>query len=104
VEYGGFPHQADIMDRLWERSPIRYVARVATPTLLVHGLNDHNVPTSEAEQFYIALKDVGVETELVLYPRSGHGLRETAQIVDFTQRSVAWYARHFRAVPPRDAS
>ncbi|HKJ03562.1 MAG TPA: S9 family peptidase, partial [Longimicrobiales bacterium] len=54
VEYGGFPHQADIMDQLWERSPIRYVARVATPTLLVHGLNDHNVPTSEAEQFYIA--------------------------------------------------
>jgi len=104
VEYGGFPHQADIMDQLWERSPIRYVARVATPTLLVHGLNDHNVPTSEAEQFYIALKDVGVETELVLYPRSGHGIRETAQIVDFIQRSVAWYDGHFRAVRGRDAS
>jgi dipeptidyl aminopeptidase/acylaminoacyl peptidase len=98
VEYGGFPHQADIMDRLWERSPIRSVARVATPTLLVHGLNDHNVPTSEAEQFYIALKDLGVETELVLYPRSGHGMRETGQIVDFIQRSIDWYDGHFRAV------
>ncbi|HKJ02990.1 MAG TPA: prolyl oligopeptidase family serine peptidase, partial [Longimicrobiales bacterium] len=60
--------------------------------------------TSEAEQFYIALKDVGVETELVLYPRSGHGIRETAQIVDFIQRSVAWYDGHFRAVRGRDAS
>lgn len=95
VEYGGRLHQGDIMDRLWERSPIRYVAQVSTPVLLVHGLNDHNVPTSEAEQFFIALQDVGVETELVLYPRAGHGIRETAQLIDFLDRSIAWYERHF---------
>lgn len=95
VEYGGRLHQADIMDRLWERSPIRHVAKVRTPVLLVHGQNDHNVPTSEAEQFFIALQDVGVETELVLYPRSGHGIRETAQRIDFIERSIAWYERHF---------
>lgn len=95
VEYGGHLHQADIMDRLWERSPIRHVARVRTPVLLVHGQNDHNVPTSESEQFFIALQDVGVETELVLYPRSGHGIRETGQRIDFLERSIAWYERHF---------
>lgn len=95
VEYGGRLHQRDIMDRLWERSPIRHVAKVATPVLLVHGLNDHNVPTSEAEQFFIALQDVGVETEMVLYPRAGHGIRETSQQIDFLERSMAWYERHF---------
>ena len=95
VEFGGFPHQNGIMDKLWERSPIRYVAQVKTPVMLVHGLNDHNVPRTESEQFYIALKDVGVETALVLYPRAGHGLSETAQIVDFTERSIAWYRKHF---------
>jgi dipeptidyl aminopeptidase/acylaminoacyl peptidase len=95
VEFGGFPHQGNIMDRLWERSPIRYVAQVRTPVLLVHGMNDHNVPRAEAEQFFIALQDVGAETELVLYPRAGHGIAETAQLVDFADRSIAWYRRHF---------
>lgn len=95
VEYGGFPHQAGIMDMLWERSAIRYVAQVRTPTMLVHGINDHLVSKVEAEQFYIALRDVGVETELVLYPRAGHGIYETAQNVDFIDRSIAWYEKHF---------
>lgn len=95
VEYGGRLHQRGIMDRLWERSPIRHVGQVRTPVLLVHGLNDHNVPTSEAEQFFIALRDVGVEAEMVLYPRAGHGIRETDQRIDFIERSMAWYERHF---------
>jgi len=96
VEFGGFPHQGGIMDKLWERSPIRYVAQVRTPVMLVHGLNDHNVPRAESEQFFIALQDVGVETVLVLYPRAGHGIGETAQVVDLTDRSIAWYRRHFQ--------
>ncbi|MEX2528374.1 MAG: S9 family peptidase [Gemmatimonadota bacterium] len=96
VEYGGFPHQGDIMDQLWERSPLRHVAKVRTPVMLVHGMNDHNVPRAEAEQFYIALHDVGVETELVLYPRAGHGIAETGQLVDFGERSIDWYRRHFQ--------
>jgi dipeptidyl aminopeptidase/acylaminoacyl peptidase len=104
VEYGGRLHQADIMDRLWERSPIRHVARVRTPVLLVHGQNDHNVPTSEAEQFFIALQDVGVETELVLYPRAGHGIREIGQRIDFLERSIAWYERHFSRRTPAGAA
>jgi dipeptidyl aminopeptidase/acylaminoacyl peptidase len=95
VEFGGFPHQGDLMDVLWERSPLKHVARVRTPVMLVHGLNDHNVPRAEAEQFFIALKDVGVEAELVLYPRAGHGISESRQLVDLTDRSISWYRRHF---------
>jgi dipeptidyl aminopeptidase/acylaminoacyl peptidase len=95
VEFGAFPHQEDLMDRLWQRSPLKLVARVKTPTLLVHGENDNDVPIAEAEQFYIALKDVGVETVMVRYPREGHGLRETQHLVDLIERSLAWYERHF---------
>ncbi|MDP2955316.1 MAG: S9 family peptidase, partial [Longimicrobiales bacterium] len=97
VEFGGFPHQGMLMDKLWDRSPLKYVAQVRTPVMLVHGMNDHNVPRAEAEQFYIALKDVGVETVLVLYPRAGHGIVETGQQVDFSERSIEWYRRHFAA-------
>ena len=95
VEFGAFPHEQGVMDLLWERSPIRYVHKVRTPTLLLHGENDNDVPISEAEQFFIALMDVGVETQMIRYPREGHGLRETKHIVDSIERSVNWYNLYF---------
>lgn len=95
VEFGAYPHERGIMDLLWERSPIRYVGQVKTPVMLVHGENDNDVPIAEAEQFYIALKDVGVETVMVRYPREGHGVRETGHAIDLLERSIAWYERHF---------
>lgn len=101
VEFGAFPHQNGLLDRLWERSPLRQVGRVKTPVLLLHGENDNDVPIAEAEQFFVALKDVGVETVLVRYPREGHGLRETGHLIDALKRSLDWYQQHFR---PRDAA
>ncbi len=95
VEFGAYPHEPGLMDLLWERSPIRYAGKVKTPTLFLHGENDNDVPIAEAEQFYIALKDVGVDTALVRYPREGHGLRETKHVVDSIDRSIAWYERYF---------
>ncbi len=100
VEYGGFPHQNGIIDKLWERSAIRYANRVKTPTMFVHGENDNDVPIAEAEQFYIALRDVGVETIMVRYPREGHGIRETGHTIDMIERSVSWYERHFQRPTP----
>jgi dipeptidyl aminopeptidase/acylaminoacyl peptidase len=95
MTFGVFPHQGTLMDTLWERSALRYVGKVATPTLLVHGENDNDVPISEAEQFYIALKDVGVETVFLRYPREGHGLRETRHVADWIERSIRWHESHF---------
>ena len=95
MTFGIFPHQGTLMDMLWERSALRYAGKVATPTLLVHGENDNDVPISEAEQFFIALKDVGVETVFVRYPREGHGIREPKHVVDWINRSIEWHERHF---------
>jgi dipeptidyl aminopeptidase/acylaminoacyl peptidase len=95
VEYGDFPHKNGIVDKLWERSAIRYANKVKTPVLFIHGENDNDVPIVEAEQFYIALKDVGVETVMLRYPREGQGLRETKHVVDALDRSIEWYDRHF---------
>ena len=96
VEFGEYPHQGALMDTLWARSALRYVARVKTPTLFLHGENDNDVPIAEAEQYYIALKDVGVPTMMVRYPREGHGVRETKHVIDSIDRSLAWYDRWFR--------
>jgi dipeptidyl aminopeptidase/acylaminoacyl peptidase len=99
VEFGAYPHEANTMDVLWERSPLRHVARVKTPVLILHGENDSDVPVSEAEQWYIALKDVGVDTVMVRYPREGHGLREPRHVIDAIDRSLAWYEKYF--APPK---
>jgi dipeptidyl aminopeptidase/acylaminoacyl peptidase len=95
MEFGIFPHQGTLMDELWRRSALRYVAQVATPTLLIHGENDNDVPIAESEQFYIALKDVGVDAVMVRYPREGHGLREPKHVVDMIDRSIRWYEKYF---------
>jgi dipeptidyl aminopeptidase/acylaminoacyl peptidase len=95
MEFGQFFTQGTTMDEAWKRSAIRYIAQVHTPTMLVHGDNDPDVPVEEAEQFYIALKDVGVETIFVRYPREGHGLAETGHVIDDINRKFAWYEAHF---------
>ena len=95
MEWGVYPHQGNLMDTLLQRSSIRHVANAHTPTMLVHGENDNDVPIAEAEQFYIGLKDVGTEAVMVRYPREGHGIRESKHVVDWTERSIRWYEKHF---------
>jgi dipeptidyl aminopeptidase/acylaminoacyl peptidase len=96
MEWGVFPHQGNLMDVLWERSALKHVAQAHTPTLILHGENDNDVPIAEAEQFYIALRDVGVDAVMVRYPREGHGLREPKHVIDSIDRSMRWYEKYFR--------
>jgi len=95
MEWGLLPHQGTMMDVLWQRSALKYVAQVKTPTMLLHGENDVDVPITESEQFYVALKDVGVETIMVRYPREGHAIREPKHQIDIIDRSMRWFEQHF---------
>ena len=95
MEFGQFLHQGNLMDIAWERSALKHIAAAHTPTLIIHGENDNDVPIAEAEQLFVALKDVGVETVFLRYPREGHGLSEVKHQIDATDRSIAWYERHF---------
>jgi len=101
MEWGTYPHQGNLMDTLLQRSSIRHVANAHTPTLLMHGENDNDVPIAEAEQFYVALKDVGTEAVMVRYPREGHGVRESKHVVDKIDRSIKWYEKHFPPASPK---
>jgi len=95
MEFGHFLHQGNLMDVAWERSALKHIAAAHTPTLIIHGENDNDVPIAEAEQLFVALKDVGVETVFLRYPREGHGLSEVKHQIDATDRSIAWYEKHF---------
>ncbi len=101
MEWGVYPHQGNLMDTLLQRSALRHVANAHTPTMLMHGENDNDVPIAEAEQFYVALKDVGTEAVMVRYPREGHGIRESRHVIDQIDRSIRWYEKHFPPAPPK---
>ena len=95
MEFGQFLHQGNLMDFAWERSAMKHIAAAHTPTLIIHGENDNDVPIAEAEQLFIALKDLGVDTVFLRYPREGHGLSEVKHQIDATDRSITWYDKHF---------
>ncbi len=77
-----------------ERSAISYTDKVTTPLLILHGANDERVPIGQPMEFYRALKDRGKTTELVFYPREGHGLSEYYHQLDRMQRQYEWMARY----------
>jgi dipeptidyl aminopeptidase/acylaminoacyl peptidase len=94
AEFGGFPW--DNFDLLWQYSPLRYVRQVQTPTLFIHGENDNDVHITQAEEMFMALKRLGVQTVLVRYPREGHGLREPKHRVDALERTINWFDRYVK--------
>lgn len=73
-----------------EHSAITYAASVNTPTLIIHGEKDECVPVNQAYAFHRALREQGVPTELVIYPREGHGPREKSHMLDLEERLVRW--------------
>ncbi len=82
---------------LWIRmSPFFQVDKVKTPTLVLCGANDVNVPTLNSEQLYQALRRLGVETELVIYPNQSHGITKPSYQKDRYERYIAWYDKHLK--------
>ncbi|HUZ02447.1 MAG TPA: S9 family peptidase [Thermomicrobiaceae bacterium] len=77
-------------DAFWERSPVRYLGRITTPTLVVHGDADPRVPVSQGREFYLGLRANNVPAEFVTYPRQKHAFHERAYQLDLLQRIVAW--------------
>ena len=61
-------------ENYWRQSPLKHIANAKTPTLIIHSENDMRVPMEQGEQLFVALKVLGVETELVRFPDESHGL------------------------------
>jgi dipeptidyl aminopeptidase/acylaminoacyl peptidase len=76
------------------RSPVYHAARCRTPTLILHGEDDLCTPLSQAIEFYNALVAAECETELVVYPREGHGWTEREHQLDAWNRMRDWLARY----------
>jgi dipeptidyl aminopeptidase/acylaminoacyl peptidase len=74
--------------------PFLHADRITTPTLFLCGDQDWNVPLVNSEQMYQALKSLGRETQLVVYPGASHSLSKPSHRRDRMERYLAWYGKY----------
>lgn len=91
IEYGDPETQADLLRDL---SPIHRVDQVISPTIVLHGANDTNVPVVEAEQVVESLEKRGVPVEYVLFEDEGHGFRKTENRITSDVAIVEWFKKY----------
>jgi dipeptidyl aminopeptidase/acylaminoacyl peptidase len=94
-EFNGLAY--DNFPLLWQWSPLRNVKNVITPTLILHGELDNEVPLSQAEEMYIALKKLGVDTAFIQYLGEGHGWRPDLtphNQYDRLSRTLGWFDKY----------
>jgi dipeptidyl aminopeptidase/acylaminoacyl peptidase len=77
-------------------SPITFIKKVKTPTLVMVGDSDGECPTPQSYEFWHALKTLGVETQLVVYEHEGHHFVKPEHLRDRIRRTVAWFDAHLQ--------
>jgi dipeptidyl aminopeptidase/acylaminoacyl peptidase len=84
--------------------PFFHADRIKTPTLFLVGEKDFNVPLAGSEQMYQALRSLGVDTQLVIYPGQFHGISIPSYRIDRMQRYLDWYAKYLKSPTTSTAS
>jgi dipeptidyl aminopeptidase/acylaminoacyl peptidase len=77
-------------------SPMDFIKNVETPTLILVGDRDGEVPGPQSREFWHALKTLGVETEYVVYENEGHSIRQPEHRRDIIERMVGWFDRYLK--------
>ena len=81
-------------DTYEKHSAIYQIKNTKTPTQIIHGSNDLRVPFTQGQEFYRALDRLGVDTEMVVYPRTPHGPREPKFLMDVSDRILTWFEKY----------
>ncbi|MBY0433600.1 MAG: S9 family peptidase [Cyclobacteriaceae bacterium] len=90
---GEFWDRADVYAK---HSAMFNIKNVKTPSQVIHGERDPRVPPSQGFEFYVAMKRLGVPTEMITYPRTPHGPQEPKFIQDIGERMIAWFNKNLR--------
>jgi dipeptidyl aminopeptidase/acylaminoacyl peptidase len=77
-------------------SPIHFIKKVKTPTLVIVGERDAECPASQSYEFWHALKTLGVPTKLIVYPGEGHMFIEPKHQVDRLEQTMAWFDKYLK--------
>ncbi|MFN8357903.1 MAG: S9 family peptidase [Spirosomataceae bacterium] len=86
----------DRMESYEKHSAMFNIKNAKTPTQIIHGEADDRVPISQGRELYVALKRLGVKTEMIAYPRTPHGPQEPKFIEDIGQRIIQWFNSNMR--------
>jgi dipeptidyl aminopeptidase/acylaminoacyl peptidase len=76
--------------------PFLHADRIKTPTLFMGGERDFNVPIEGSQQMYQALRTLGIETQLIIYPNENHGIQRPSYQRDRMERYLAWYEKYLK--------
>jgi dipeptidyl aminopeptidase/acylaminoacyl peptidase len=83
--------------------PLLHADQIKTPTLFMGGERDFNVPIEGSQQMYQALRSLGVDTQLVIYPNEFHGITRPSYVRDRMERYLAWYDKYLKQAPAANA-
>lgn len=79
--------------------PFLHADRIKTPTLFLGGERDFNVPVQGGQQMYQALRSLGIDTQMVIYPNENHGISRPSYVRDRYERYLAWYDKYLKKSP-----
>jgi len=79
--------------------PFLHADRIQTPTLFMGGERDFNVPIEGSQQMYQALRSLGIDTQLIIYPNENHGIQRPSYQRDRMERYLAWYEKYVKKAP-----
>ena len=97
--FGGSPWtDPKRLQAFMEQSPIAYVSKIRTPTLVMTNTQDYRVPPMQSFKLYHALRDNGVPTKFVGYPISGHNANDPVRSLDVQRRWIGWIEQYFNEV------
>jgi len=83
----------------WQQSPLKYVSKTKTPTLIIHSEQDLRCPIEQGEQLFLALKKMGIDTEMVLFPDEPHGISQggrTDRRIERLNQIQRWFDRYLK--------
>ena len=103
--FGGSPYtSAKLMQAYLDQSPIHYVSRVRTPTLIMSDVGDYRVPPMQSYEFYHALKDHHVTVKFIAYPVMGHFPSDPLRRENIYHRWINWLGKYLPTAPGAEAA
>jgi dipeptidyl aminopeptidase/acylaminoacyl peptidase len=88
----------DNFDAYWEQSPLKYIKNAKTPTMIHVVAGDPRVPSPQSVELHMALKKLGVDTELFMYPGRSHGIPDTRNRLVKSVSEMAWMDYYVRGI------